>query len=291
MTKKILVVGALMLFFVAGVATSTTGGTTRCDVNDVPNERNFYAVVIGIEEFVGVDTPDEEYLDESATAFYEKLLSSENWEEENIRFLLNENATKDNIHNAIVNWLGERENESDVVLIYYADHGWKTPINERLKGHAYVFTHNATSRFFDEATKITDKEFDSWVDELDSKHIAIILDHCYSGRMFALRQFGRAVVAAGGKYIFCPCNWSEQLKSSIFTFHLLQGLDGVADLNNDGWVTAREAFRYARLPTFWHSAWLHFPYMLDTIHGKMFVGPQVPYLYDRHIGDIPLVKL
>jgi uncharacterized caspase-like protein len=250
----------------------------------------YYALVIGVEEFAGYDTPIEEYLDESATAFYEKLIESDNWKEENIKFLLNEEATKDKIHDSIVNWLAEKEDEEDIVLIYYTDHGWKTPIKDRLKGHAYVFTYNATSWAFDE-TKISDKEFDSWVDKLDSKHITIILDHCYSGRMLALRQQGRTVVAAGGKYLFCPCNWSDYLESGIFTYYLLEGLSGIADINKDGWVTAREAFYYARWPVIFHSAWLHFPYFHKVHNVTMFIGPQVPYLYDYHIGKIPLIKL
>jgi len=147
--------------------------TTDTVIADQSDGSEFYAVIVGIEEFAGLETPDEEWLDESATAFYERLLSSENWKEENIKFLLNENATKENIHDAIVGWLGDKENESDTVLIYYADHGWKMPLDKRRYGHAYVFTHNITDHYFG-ADKISDKEFDSWVDELESKHIVMI---------------------------------------------------------------------------------------------------------------------
>ncbi|RLF32787.1 MAG: hypothetical protein DRM98_03320 [Thermoplasmata archaeon] len=248
---------------------------------------NFYAVVVGIEEFAGIEHSGEEYLDESATAFYEKLISFQNWKSENVKFLLNENATKDKIHDAIVNWLDERENEDDIVLIYYADHGWRIPLLQRMKGHAYVFTYNATSTVFDE-DKISDKEFDSWIDELDSKHITLILDHCYSGRMLALRQLGRTILAAGGKYLLCPCNWSDELKSSIFTYFLLQGMDGVADLSNDGWITPTELFHYVRWPVFWYSAWYNFPYIFK--YDIPFVGPQLPYMYNWHIGSIPLFQ-
>jgi len=286
--KKIIAYGLFLIFICASINVTALNAKLKTEQNS--NDTNYYAVVIGVEEFIGVETPDQEYIDETATRFYHKLLDSENWEEENIKFLLNENATKDKIHDAIVNWLDEKENANDIVVIYYMDHGWKTNLSDRKYGNAYVFTYNATSRYFDE-DKISDKEFDSWADVLDSKHIAVILDHCYSGRMLALRQFGRTVVAAGGKYIFCPCNWSSHLESSIFSYYFMEGLNGVADVNNDGWVTAREAFHYARWPTAWHSTWHHFPFVYKRANGKLgFIGPQIPYLYDRHMGDIPLIK-
>jgi len=283
--KKVLVLGILAFLFIAGLITSATG-YYETTVNSIdPEETNYYALVIGIEEFAGFETPDQEYLDDSATAFYNRLLECENWGAENIKFLLNEQATKDNISDSIVNWLDERENESDIVLIYYASHGWKIPLKQRRQGHAYVFTHNATDRYFDE-TKISDKEYDSWLDELDSKHIVIIHENCYSGRMFAVRQFGRTFITAGGKYLFCPANWSDQLGSTMLSYYLLEAFDGVADLNDDGWITASEAFHYARWPVIWHSLWHHFPYL----NGRYFLGPQVPYMYDRHIGSIPIIK-
>ncbi len=286
--KKIIILVLVLFLSIAGISTSAALYEQEID-SDVSEERTYYAVVVGIEEFVGMETPCEEYLDDSATAFYEKLLESKNWEAENIKFLINEQATKDAIHDAIVTWLDERENESDIVLIYYADHGWRIPITQRRHGFAFVCTHNATENNFDE-TKISDKEFDSWVDELDSKHIVIILDHCYSGRMFALRQFGRTFLASGGKYLFCPCNWSTSLESAIFTHYLLEGLNGVADINDDGWITAREAFHYARWPVIWHSLWHHFPYLWHTTSGVHPVGPQIPFLYDRHSGALPIIQ-
>lgn len=288
--KKILVIGVLMIFILAGI-NSTAIKTSKNNVDDTfSNDRNFYALIIGIEEYAGFDTPDQEYLDDSAISFYEKLLSSSNWEEENIKLLLNENATKESIHDAITGWLDDKENETDVVVIYHVSHGWKTKIKDRLKGNAYVFTHNSSS-FMYGPDKITDKEYDNWVDELDSKHIALIFGNCYSGRMLALRQTGRTVLTAGGKYLLCPCNWSMYLEDTMFGFFLRQGLDGVADINNDGWVTAQEAFHYARWPVIWHSTWYHFPYLWDS-HGdkQRFLGPQIPYMYDRHVGDIPILQ-
>jgi len=259
------------------------------NIDQLENKREYYALIIGVEKFAGLTFPEEYWIDETATAMYNLLLNSSNWKKENIKMLLNENATKNNIHDAIVNWLDEKEDENDVILIFYTDHGWKTKISERKYGHAFVYTYNVTeeNRIED---KITDKEFDTWVDQLESKHIAIILETCYSGRMFALRQQGRVVLAAGGKYFFCGVDDSDSLKSGIFAYYIMQGFGGVADLNNDGWVTAEEAFRYARLPTIHTSIWEQFPFIQKYGNSTIIWFFQVPRMYDRHIGGIPLIQ-
>jgi hypothetical protein len=63
-------------------------GVKKINSGDV----NYYALVIGIEKFAGVSYPDEDHLDESATAWYNMLINNTyNWKKENIYFMLNEN--------------------------------------------------------------------------------------------------------------------------------------------------------------------------------------------------------
>jgi hypothetical protein len=251
------------------------------------NPVEYYALIIAVEEFN--ETFSQEYeedaIDDGAIAFYNQLIQY-NWSEDNVKLLLNENATKQDIKNAITEWLDEKEDENDVVLYYFSGHSWKVPILKRRYGNTYSFPYDIYDNLFSD-DKITDKELDSWLDELESKHMALIMDTCYSGRMKALVQTGRILLAAGGKRILCPVSGDVKLGTGIFSFFLMQGFDGVADINNDGWVTAEEAFRYARLPTFHFSVWKWFPY---TKHLPFFIGIQIPYMYDRYLGQLPLIK-
>lgn len=253
------------------------------------DDREYYALIVGVEKFKFSEDLPEDKIDDTAIAMYELLINSHNWKEENIKMLLNENATKANIHDAIVNWLDEKEDKNDVVLIFYADHGWKLPFWKWKHGRAYVFTYDETEEHRLE-DKITDKEFAAWVDELESKHIAIILETCYSGRMLALRQRGRVLLAAGGRFLFCGVDEDDSLGYGIFAYFLFQGFNGVADLNNDGWVTAEEAFRYARLPTIHFSIWKQFPFIIKWNNQTIIWFFQIPWMYDRHLGDIKLVQ-
>ena len=220
---------------------------------------------------------------------YDFLVNCSNWKEENIKLLLDKNATKDKIHDAI-NWLDDKEDENDVILIFYTSHGWKTKLTEKKYGHAVIFTYNVTEENKIE-DKITDKEFDAWVDELESENIAIILESCYSGKMLSLRQKGRVLLAAGGKNFFCGVDDSDFLKFGIFSHYIIEGFSGVADLNNDGWVAAEEVFRYARLHTVYTSIWEQFPFVQKYGDRLIFWSFQVPHMYDWYRGSLPLVQL
>lgn len=295
--KKSLVLGVVVLFIginimPLGNATNaieickllTEEGLTDQYLNKYPE---YYALIIGVEKFEGLEFPEEDHIDETAIAVYEKLINSTNWKKENIKLLLNENATKENIQKAVTIWLAEKETKDDIVLYYFTGHSWKIPIHKRLMGHTYTFPYDVSDNEYSD-DKITDVELDSWLDELESRHIAVVLDTCYSGRMLALIQPGRTILTAGGKYLFCPVDEDDALECGIFSYFLLQGFDGVADFNNDGWISAREIFYYARLPTFHFSFWKQFPF---TRYLPLFIGPQLPYMYDRHLGELPLLKI
>jgi hypothetical protein len=251
------------------------------------NSVEYYALIIGVELFDENSTLDypEEAIDDGAVSFYENI-TKKNFKEENVKLILNEQAKKNDIKNAITQWLDEREDENDIVLYYFSGHSWKMPINKRNLGHTYSFPYESyAAKYSDE--KITDVELDSWLDELESKNIVCVMDTCYSGRMKSLVQNGRILLAAGGKYILCPVSGDVNLGTGLFSHFLLEGFNGIADLNNNGWVSAEEAFRYSRLPTFHYSIWLHFPY---TKYLPTFIGIQIPYIYDRVYGQLDLIK-
>ncbi len=292
---KGLVCGIILLFIGTNIPTSQSGNSTiqpnvlswkekNPGYIPISNETHYYALIIGVEKFDNGTLPGE-FLDDSAMAIYEKLLNSSNWKKENIKLLLNENATKADIQDAIVHWLGERVTKNDVVLYYFCGHSWRMTLKYRLQG---LTGHTVTYPYDKSTNRITDIELDSWFDQIQSEHVVMILDTCYSGKMTALIQNGRTILAAGGKYLLCPVDEDQSLKSGIFTFFLLQGFNGVADINDDGWVTAEEVFHYARWPTFHFSLWLKFPFNKDL---PMIIGPQIPYMYDRIPGQERLINL
>jgi len=287
-----MILAAIIVFSVFSASASSTKVTRQENTEETvnPEDVEYYALIIGVEKFAGIELPDEDHIDDSAVQWYDLLVNNtKNWKEGNIKLILNENATKDKIIDAITGWLDDKEDENDIVLIVFEGHGDKISYLQRKHGHAALLTYNETKKHRLE-DRITDKEFDALVDELESKHITIILDSCYSGRMLALRQKGRVILAAGGKYFWCGVDESDALGSGIFSFFLKQGFKGVGDTNNDGWVTPEEAFRYARIPTIITSIYTEFPFIIEWNNKTILWFFQVPRMYDRHPGSIKLYQ-
>jgi hypothetical protein len=250
---------------------------------------NYYAVLIGVERFKGIDTLPEDKIDEGAIDFYNLLLSSKNWDSDNIKLLLNENATKADIQDILVNWLDDKETENDVVLYYFTGHSLKMPRSLKHLGNTYSFPYDIYDFNYSD-DKITDVELARWIGELDSKHICIILDTCYSGKMMELCEKNRVLLAAGGKHFFCGVDESDALENGIFSFFLLQGFKGIADINNDGWVSAEESYRYARIPTILTSIWEEFPFIQEWNNQTILWFFQIPQMYDNYQGMLPLIQ-
>lgn len=140
-------------------------------------------------------------------------------------------------------------------LFYYTGHADKTSFHMGPK-RAHPFTH---------------KEFAVFLRKLPVRRRFAILDACFSGEV--IRQFGnmrhfRDVVRKGVRRLKpldisknFPTQGDEQglqiissslesawesrrYRASIFTYHLLQGLQGPADRDNDGKISIGELFAY-----------------------------------------------
>lgn len=198
--------------------------------------------------------------------------------------LRNESATKVNILDNI-SWLSEKADRDDVVLFNFA--GWGAQRN----GEAYIRPYDSEYiDKYDYESMLSETELTDAFDKIESKHVVIIFDSCYSGKMNKLAQKeGRVVLAAGGKYFMCMADDDPLLKHGIFTFYLLQGLTGMADAlfpgNRNGIVSAEEAFRYVRPRTILHSFWYHLK------KPGVLPWPQIPAMYDSCAGEISLIYL
>jgi len=287
-TLIILLTSSLSTIVPASSITKNKDTLESLDINS-SDDVEYYAVLIGISEFKYIETLPEDKLDDNAIAMHELLIKSNNWNEENTLLLTNENATKEAIQISIVDWLDEREDENDVVLYYFSSHSLKMPLKYRKYGHTYSFPYNISNFSFSE-DKITDIELDSWLDELESNNICLIMDTCYSGKMKSLIQKNRVILTAGGKHFFCGVDESDALGFGIFTFFIMQGLKGIGDFNKDGWVTAEECFRYAKIPTIHSSIWRQFPFIQEWNNQTIIWFFQVPTMYDRYPGSFKLIE-
>jgi hypothetical protein len=232
-----------------------------------------FAVIIGISDYQDQAIPDLDYPDDDANAFYQELLADGGFAAGNMRLLLNSQATKTAIQDAILNWLDSRENETDVVVIFFAGHGTRGyPSGEPDGYDEYLLPYNFNGYA---NTAIRDDELDGWLDGLEAGRVIVIADSCFSGGLIGtagvegmhcrclpplddsgtdaprdggfirhINQNGRLVLAASAEN---ESSWeSSVLKHGVYTFYLLQALEtSSADTHDaNGWISGEEAHDY-----------------------------------------------
>jgi WD40 repeat protein len=168
--------------------------------------------------------------------------------------IYDENATKDNIVAAFKSIMLKAKPE-DVFLFYYAGHG---TLDEEHNEEYYLVPTDITKLYGDptqlQAKGISATELKGFLTQVKSQKQIILMDACHSGG--ALKTLGVRAAATDEKAIVQLARSSgvvmiassgskqfatefDQLKHGVFTYVLLEALDGKAD-NGDKKITVNE---------------------------------------------------
>jgi peptidoglycan/xylan/chitin deacetylase (PgdA/CDA1 family)/TolA-binding protein len=215
-----------------------------------------WAVVIGINDYQA--WPKLDYAVNDAKSVAEHLEKKLGFNKENIITLFNAQATSERITEVLGYELADpkKVGENDRVFIFYAGHGMTRDLpNGRALG--YLIPVDAeTERFQTRGISMTQiSDFSSLI---PAKHVYFVMDSCYSG--LALTRAGVSVgqslnyihqiTGRKARQILTAGGADQQVADggpgghSIFTWTFLQGLDGLADTDNNGYVTASELGTY-----------------------------------------------
>jgi len=191
-------------------------------------ERNAYAIVIGIENYPGSDN-DLDYCRDDANSIYAALLDEYKFRSENIHLFLDSQATYSGIVNAFSN-IGQKINYDDIFLFYYSGHG----------GGPYYDENSQYLVFYD--NNFYDYELETLLDGLNCEQY-ILIDSCLSGGFIFEGQANR-------RYFMTACaryedSWeSYELDHGVFTNYYLESTDHATDNNEDGIMSMEEQFDY-----------------------------------------------
>ena len=192
-----------------------------------------FALIIGINKYQNLN--NLEYAVNDAKSIKKVLVDKFNYKEENIKILLDKDATRDNIMNSFYE-IAQNSCNDDSVLIFYAGHG----INYQagLKDKGYLVPCNGTEQNLNTLISLS-----TIMDESElfrAKHIFYIMDACYSGLALQraaigskrflkdmLRRQGRQILTAG-KSDQTVKDAGGKTNNSIFTSYLLEALNGEA---------------------------------------------------------------
>jgi hypothetical protein len=216
-------------------------------------ERDAVAVIIGIADYKNL--PRAEYANDDARVFYDYAIRALGVKPENIKLLVDTDADEVGIYRAFKTWLPSRVRSSTDVYVYYSGHGLPTADGRGL----YLLPQRADRDFVDK-TAITQAEINAAIQAAKPKSVTIFLDACYSGqartgetlitsaRPVSLKAETAAfpegftvITASRGDQISSS---SPELKHGIFSYYLMRGMEGDADANRDGRITAGEMQAY-----------------------------------------------
>lgn len=157
----------------------------------------------------------------------------------------------------------------DIVVVYVSSHGTLAR-DRRGELRRYLVTRDASFRDVAE-TALSIDALDQKLERLGSRRRLLVLATCHSGSGKSLLPEQVAKELQGIKsgfyarpledvsraaMVLAASDWGETaredetLQNDIYTHFLLEGLDGIADRNGDGAVSAYEAHDYARRKTF-----------------------------------------
>ena len=222
--------------------------------------RESWAVVVGINAYK--NWPRLSYAVNDAQAVRDMLVRTYSFPPDHVTTLLDGEATREKILAALGDNLADAKKVShdDRVFVFFAGHGVTRKLPSG-KSQGYIVPVDAAAQSFQsQAISMTNLQDAS--DAIPAKHVFFVMDACYSGlaltrggaagagatadrRQYLLeitRRQAREVLTAGGA--------DEQVADngpgghSIFTWTLLQGLEGKADLDGDGAITATELAAY-----------------------------------------------
>jgi WD40 repeat protein/Zn-finger nucleic acid-binding protein len=163
-----------------------------------------------------------------------------------IRLLTDQEATKKGMQQGL-DWLASKMTAKDVGIVSYSGHGTRDP-----QGKFYLVTFDIDERnpF---ATCFSGEEFKTRLDSMPGRLVAI-LDACNSGEVAESAQGPASTDSLvqdltsedSGVVVMCASLGREyslespQCKAGFFTFALVEGLEGHADIDEDGVINLRE---------------------------------------------------
>ncbi len=227
------------------------------------NEQDFhktYAVVVGISDYQNPAIPDLRFADKDADAFANYLRSDAggNLERDNLKLLINQEATLGKFA-AALDWLIEVCKENDRAIIYFSGHGDVERKTISLPG--YLLCWDAPAQIYMSGGTFNLRDLEEVVTTLSTQNkvkTLVIADACHAGKLSGAGIGGVHIAGANLsrqyaneiKLLSCQPNElsieGEQWGGGrgAFSFHLLEGLYGLADKNGDGIITTGEIDRY-----------------------------------------------
>jgi len=311
--KKIFELIVIINLILVGFGTiAVSNSIKKIDINISTNndDKEYWGLLIGVNEYY--DYPEDSFMEMKfiTERLYNTLICSDFWQEDHIKIITGKDTTRKNILDGF-KWLETHEDEDDVCFIFYGGHGIISfeifpPYDEEDKHDGYLSTY-WTSKLTSKhsiilsllglyISAISDDKFNNLLSRLDSKAICVSILACQGGEfddppretLTSPFNFKKLItkstqfthnfcedLTGSGRVILMPCEEIEGVDGTWFIDFLIQGFQGLSDVNDDNLCTAEEAFNYSSPLTTEYSSNYAFvtsyPSIFDDYPGELVI--------------------
>lgn len=233
--------------------------------------RDRAALIIGLEQYAAA--PPADYASRDAQMFADYAREKLGIAPENIKVLTDAEATRSGLLRALKVWLPQavQPNKTDL-YVFYAGHGMASDDGES----AYIVPYGADTLLLED-TAISRERFYEEIGAAKPRTATFFFDNCYAGttrseeRLLAQRPLSIRVQESPvpDNYLIFTAGESNQtagvlddVKHGRFSYFVFKGLEGDADANADGKISADELHAYVRESVGRFSAGAQTPTML-----------------------------
>ncbi len=238
--------------------TTRGAGVVSVTVQDGKNEKDIkfydgsYALVIGISKYTNGWDELPGVLEDVQDV--KKAFEGHDFKVETAINLTSEELKK-RIETFIADYGIEKKNQNNRLIVYFAGHGFTDTTSD---GRKIGYIIPADCPQFEKNIKefnlkaISMSDIDSWAKKIRSKHALFIFDSCFSGSIiergeiaypdYITEQLERPV----RQYLTSGSANQTVSDNSVFRKKLVLGLNGESDLNEDGFISARELAKYLK---------------------------------------------
>ncbi len=266
-----------------------------------PPSRDQWAVVIGAGRYESPEVPRLRYTVPDAEGLYQILIGPAGFKQEHVLLLTDRTERKPTLRNikwALGTFLARSAKKDDTVFIFFAGHGAPEVDQQGVERDGlakYLVPIDAEPDDL-YSTALPMDELQTIFNRIEAERVIVFLDACYSGaaggRTFASKKtramnvddlFLERLTRSKGRAILTASRPAEvslelpELGHGVFTYYLIQGLQGAADLNHDGIVSLQELYEYLEQQV--------------TQKARSVGGNQHPVMKGELEGVLPLVKV
>ncbi len=258
--KKSLFFCFFLFLFVQTMGQINTRGV-KVDSENAPNPdlqyANKYAILIGIDSYDSKSGFSPlNYAANDAIALKNLLIQKCGFPAKNVKILINKEASREKILNALDDYSKEGISENSQLLVFFAGHGTTTGRNSNKRRGFLVPVDGDEEKLI--STAISMEELRNQSESFKSKHVLFLVDACYGGLAQSREgkgQFSKAFIknvwSQKGSEIITAGSADETVleaaewQHSAFTKVLLDGIEKEeADTNNDGVLVTSELYGY-----------------------------------------------